>query len=396
MNFVMISPNFPTTYWRFAEALKKNGLNVLGVGDTPYHELSPELKNNLTEYYFLADLNNYKELFKAIAHFSFKYGKIDWLESNNEYWLEYDARLREDFNIKTGFLPIDIQSYKKKSLMKDYFKKAKVVTARFELVTTIAKANAFIKKVGYPIFVKPNIGVGANHSYKIGNVEDLKAFFAKPIKTEYIMEEFIDGQVVSFDGVANSKSEVVFCASNEFPVPNFEIVNDVIDDFYYTVPQVDQEFVKIGQKTVKAFNVKQRYFHIEFFRLNKDKKGLGKKGDIIGLEANLRPPGGLTPEMINAANNVSSYSVYADVIAFDKSMQKESLSKFYVAEAARRDKNKYANSNTEVIEKYKASIILTGRYPTQIAVGMGEQYFIAKFASLIEVLEFREFTLKHK
>jgi hypothetical protein len=46
----MISPNFPTTYWRFAEALKKNGLNVLGVGDTPYHELSPELKNNLTEY----------------------------------------------------------------------------------------------------------------------------------------------------------------------------------------------------------------------------------------------------------------------------------------------------------------------------------------------------------
>jgi hypothetical protein len=77
-------------------------------------------------------------------------------------------------------------------------------------------------------------------------------------------------------------------------------------------------------------------------------------------------------------------------------MQKESLSKFYVAEAARRDKNEYANSNTEVIEKYKASIILTGRYPTQIAVGMGEQYFIAKFASLKEVLEFREFTLKHK
>jgi hypothetical protein len=280
--------------------------------------------------------------------------------------------------------------------MKDYFKKAKVVTARFELVTTIAKANAFIKKVGYPIFVKPNIGVGANHSYKIANITELEAFFAKPIKTEYIMEEFIDGQVVSFDGIANSKSEVVFYASNEFPVPNFEIVNDVIDDFYYTVPEVEQEFVKIGQKTVQAFNVKQRYFHIEFFRLNKDKKGLGKKGDIIGLEANLRPPGGLTPEMINAANNVSSYSIYADVIAYDKSMQKESLSKFYVAEAARRDKNKYANSNTEVIEKYKASIILTGRYPAQIAVGMGEQYFIAKFASLKEVLEFREFTLKHK
>ena len=396
MNFVMISPNFPTTYWRFAEALKKNGLNVLGVGDTPFNELSPELKNNLTEYYFLADLNNYQELFKAIAHFSFKYGKIDWLESNNEYWLEYDARLREDFNIKTGFNLSQIQAYKKKSLMKEYFKKAKVVTARYELVTTLANANSFVKKVGYPIFVKPNIGVGANHSFKINNLAELKSFFAKPAKTEYIMEEFIDGQVVSFDGIANSKSEVIFYASNEFPVPNFEIVNDFADDFYYTVPKPDLDFVKVGQRTVKAFNIKQRYFHIEYFRLSKDKKGLGKRGDIIGLEANLRPAGGLTPEMINAANGISSYSIYADVIVHDKSLQKEASTRFYVAEVARRDKHKYVNSNADVIEKYKASIILTGRYPTQIAIGMGEYYFIAKFASLKEVLEFKEYALKHK
>ena len=38
-----------------------------------------------------------------MAFFAFKYGRIDWLESNNEYWLEKDARLRTDFNIKSGF-----------------------------------------------------------------------------------------------------------------------------------------------------------------------------------------------------------------------------------------------------------------------------------------------------
>ena len=32
------------------------------------------------------------------------FGRIDWLESNNEYWLERDARLRTDFNIPSGFL----------------------------------------------------------------------------------------------------------------------------------------------------------------------------------------------------------------------------------------------------------------------------------------------------
>ena len=35
-NFIFISPNFPTNYWQFCRELKKNGLNVLGIGDQPY------------------------------------------------------------------------------------------------------------------------------------------------------------------------------------------------------------------------------------------------------------------------------------------------------------------------------------------------------------------------
>lgn len=51
MNFVFISPQFPKSYWNFCDRLKKNGVNVLGIGDTPYDALSPELRGSLTEYY---------------------------------------------------------------------------------------------------------------------------------------------------------------------------------------------------------------------------------------------------------------------------------------------------------------------------------------------------------
>jgi hypothetical protein len=51
MNFIFISPNFPTKFWQFCDALKKNGATVLGIGDAPYEELVPELKRSLTEYY---------------------------------------------------------------------------------------------------------------------------------------------------------------------------------------------------------------------------------------------------------------------------------------------------------------------------------------------------------
>ena len=99
-NFIFISPNFPTNYWQFCDRLAKNGVNVLGIGDCPYDDLVPGLKKALTEYYKVGSLENYDEVYRAVAYLTFRHGRIDALESNNEYWLEQDARLRDDFNIR--------------------------------------------------------------------------------------------------------------------------------------------------------------------------------------------------------------------------------------------------------------------------------------------------------
>ena len=82
-NFIFISPNFPTNYWQFCRELKNDGMNVLGIGDQPYDELKPELKDSLNEYYKVGSLENYDEVYRAVAFFAFKYGRIDWLESNS-------------------------------------------------------------------------------------------------------------------------------------------------------------------------------------------------------------------------------------------------------------------------------------------------------------------------
>ena len=66
-NFVFISPNFPTNYWKFCRELKNNGMNVLGVGDQPYEELSWELKDSLNEYYRVDNLEHYDTVYRAVA-----------------------------------------------------------------------------------------------------------------------------------------------------------------------------------------------------------------------------------------------------------------------------------------------------------------------------------------
>ena len=147
-NVVFISPNFPTNYWQFCRELKNNGLNVLGVGDQPYDELRPELKDSLKEYYKVSSLENYDEVYRAVAFFIFKYGRIDWLESNNEYWLERDAQLRTDFHITSGFQVEDMPRIKYKSGMKEYYQKAGIPTARYHIGDNWEGCRTFTKEAG--------------------------------------------------------------------------------------------------------------------------------------------------------------------------------------------------------------------------------------------------------
>ena len=102
MNYVFISPAYPVTCTHFCERLNDLGVRVLGIGDVKYDTLSDRLKGSLTEYYYVDSLEDYDQVYRAVAFFIHKYGRIDWLESLNEYWLPADARLRTDFNIRTG------------------------------------------------------------------------------------------------------------------------------------------------------------------------------------------------------------------------------------------------------------------------------------------------------
>ena len=77
-NFVLISPNFPETYYQFAVALRNVGFRVLGVGDQPYNELRPELRNALHEYYKVNVMDDFDQEKEAVGYFERKYGHIDF------------------------------------------------------------------------------------------------------------------------------------------------------------------------------------------------------------------------------------------------------------------------------------------------------------------------------
>ncbi len=393
-NCIFISPNFPTNYWQFCRELKNNGMNVLGIGDQPYDELTADLKGSLNEYYKVSSLENEDEVYRAVAFFIFKHGRIDWLESNNEYWLERDAKLRTDFNITSGFQVSDIPRIKYKSRMKEFYIKAGIPVARHHLVDTLEGCLEFIKKVDYPVIAKPDNGVGASHTYKLSNEEELKQFFDQKLPhIPYIMEEFVDAEVNSYDAIIDADGEPVFETGNVTPNSIMDIVNNADNSIYYIVKSLKPDVKKAGRATVKSFGVKSRFVHFEFFRLLKDHKGLGKKGDVMALEVNMRPCGGFTPDMINFAHSTNVYKIWADMIAFGHSTVPVGKHAF-CAFAGLRDGKDFVMSHQDIMDKYGEHMKMVDRIPDVLAGAMGNQMYVAVFDTEKQMRSFYEHVLK--
>ena len=166
--------------------------------------------------------------------------------------------------------------------MKQLFAEAGVGVIRGDIVTTLAQAKRLVKKVGYPVVAKPDGGVGAAATFKIRNAEGLEGFFAQKPDLDYILEEFIEGQICTFDGLADRDGNPVFYTSHEYSQGIMETVNEQLDIYYYSLRDIPKDLDEAGRRTLKAFDVRERFFHFEFFRAAPD-------GHLVGLEVNMRP-----------------------------------------------------------------------------------------------------------
>ena len=397
MNFVFISPHFPHTYWEFCHRLKQNGVCVLGIADSPYDGLPWQLKESLTEYYRVSSLENYDEVYRAVAYFAFRYGRIDWIESNNEYWLEQDARLRTDFNVKTGIQTNQIKSIKEKSEMKRYYAKGNIPTARqIKAKEGYEAVRSFAQITGFPIIAKPDVGVGASGTYKIHDDGQLQEFFNTVANYDYyVVEEFITGEICSYDAVIDAHGNPLFESMTVWPPSIMDIVNLRLDLAYYVGKEIPDSLREIGRRTVKAFGVWNRFVHLEFFRLDRNREGLGVVGDFVALEVNMRPAGGYTPDMINFAHSTDVYKIWADMVAFGESRTTPG-EQYYCAFASRRDIYQYVHTHEDILSCYGDSIVMCERMPELFSAAMGQQMYTVRLNSMEEVNHFVNFVHEKK
>ena len=392
-NFLFISPNYPENYWMFCRELKNNGVRVLGIGDTPWYDVPDRLRDSLTEYCGIASLENYEVLYKTTAYLISKYGRLDWIESNNEYWLDRDALLRTDFHVTSGPQAGDLPRIRYKSGMKEFYRRAGIPAARSHLVDDFDGCADFIRKTGFPVIVKPDNGIGASHTYKLNDTAELEQFLSRRDKSvPYLMEEYVNGVIHSYDAIIDSNGNPLFETGNVTPDSIMELVNTGGNVFFYIVKELAEDVRAAGRAAVKSFGVRSRFVHFEFFRLTGDQP-LGRDGDIAALEVNMRPCGGFGPEMMNYANGTNVYKIWADMIAFNRTEEAQ-VEHGYCAYVGRRDGQSFALSGEELCGKYADNLRMVTRNVGAIADAMGDSVYLAFFPTEKELSAFRDDALR--
>jgi hypothetical protein len=375
VNVVFLSPHFPPNFQRFCMGLRAAGANALGIADEPCDKLRPELRAALSEYHQVSDMRRYDDLLRGLGYFTHKHGKIDRLDSMNEYWLETEARLREDFNI-WGLRPADMPRIKRKSEMKRVFELAGIPAARGRVCPDAAATRAFVDEVGYPVVAKPDVGVGAAGTHKIHDERELEAYLSSAPLPDYIVEEFIEGTIVTYDGLADRDGRVAFETSLRYSRGVMEVVNEDTEVWYYVQREIPGDLQAAGRALVDAFEVRERFFHFEFFRR--------VDGSLVALEVNVRPPGGLTVDMWNFQSDIDMYREWANLIVKGR-IETPAARPAFCAYVGRKHRYRYVHGVDEIVARFGTIVRHHERIDDIFSAAIGNYGFILRSPDLEEV-----------
>jgi ATP-grasp domain len=369
MNVVFLSPAFPPTAPDFCAALAAEGVTVLGVGDEQLSE-DHRLTRCLRSYVHEPRMGEYAVLRATVQALAERFGPIDRVESNGEHWLVAEAKLRDDFGIP-GLGSQRLHEQRSKLLMARTFASAAIAYPPTISAAEASEVRRFAKEQGYPLVFKPETGSGAENTLSVANDGELEGALDL---TQHVVQPFIDAPIITFDGLADRDGQVVFSTSHVYDTGIMQVRRRELDGHYLSLRELPPGLEDVGRRAVAAFEIRERFFHVELFHL--------PDGSFTALEMNLRPPGGFTTDMMNAALNLDVYALWAAVIAGRSPGPAAFERRYHTAHAGRRAGRHYRYGTSALLTLLEDSLIYERAVPPAFAATMGDVAYLLRSEEL--------------
>jgi len=142
---------------------------------------------------------------------------------------------------------------------------------------------------------------------------------------------------------------------------------------------------KLAGGFVKEYGLRKRFFHFEFFRT--------PEGKLIGLEVNMRPPGGLTTDMFNFANDIDVYYEWANVILHNKFtfVLFTTLPLCYIG---RKWNRTYKHTHNAIMSRYGAKIVHYEEISGIFSAALGNFGYLARSPEMDDIMEIATYILE--
>ncbi len=380
MNLLYISPDFPPNFKTFILRLAEAGVKVWGIGEADFFSMPADLRSCL-QWYKQTKLSNWDAVVSSLESMKMqredlKTEGFSLVESHNEHWLRLESKINEFYDLE-GIRPKEITFWKKKSAMKRRMQENGIPVARGEVVTSYSHALSLISQYGYPVILKPDEGVGAQSTYNIHNEKELSARWHS-LSGSFLLEEFVSAPIVSYDGLTDRTGQIVFENSLVYSQGVLDCVQGDDPSFFVT-REIPLALKELGKCLVSLFQIKRKFFHLEFFQL---------PNAYIPLEINVRPPGGPILDMMNYSVDADLYKAYSDV-ALGRHVSLPQEKKYYCGYVGRRDRT-YLYSHEQIIHNYKENLLQNEENPLLFQQAMGRYKYIFRtpdFKKLQEIMK---------
>lgn len=378
MEFLYLSPEFPPNYANFVIQLDQMGVNVWAIGEADFFSMPRRLQSAI-KWYVRADLGSHHMMDQVVDELirskqaMGKPAHFDIVESHNEMWLPLEAFINQKLDIE-GIRPSHLAQLKKKSVMKQHFQACGLKVARGGLVHGPDHALHLADEIGYPLILKPDEGVGAGGIHKVESEAVLKRLLAE-VKGDYVLEEFIDGRIVSYDGLVDYEGQVIFENSLVYGDGVLEYLLGK-DTFFYVNRRIPWQLAEIGRRLVKHFNIRRKFFHFEFFDID---------GDYLPIEINCRPPGGAILDMMNYSVDDDLYAAYARMIIGEE-VKIAAEKKYFCAFIGRRNRA-YSLGHDDILSRYGECLVEYGDNPPIFRQAMSDCRYIVRSPSEADLLK---------
>ena len=312
-HLAFVAPMFLENTNRYVKAFADLGITLSLISADPEEAIPAGTKH--AGHYRVRDCLDGAQLAEACRAIVRGVGKIDRLCGVLEQLQLPMAEARDAVGIE-GLSAATARNFRDKDRMKEVLRAAGVPVARSVLAHSLAEVRAFVDEVGYPIIVKPQAGLGARATHRIGREEDLEG-----LVPPFQVEEFVRAREHTCETVTIRGVPVWRSGTRYFPSP-LEVLETAWVQYCVLLPREADDptwtgFAPINTAALTALFGSQAttaagtaLTHMEWF--------LREDGTRLVNEVGARPPGVQIMPLMSLAHDTSMFADWARLMALDE------------------------------------------------------------------------------